>query len=137
MASKTAIQFTHKGDFNNFERFLARVAHVKPVIRKILEKYGKRGVEALAAATPKDTGKTAESWIYKIVEDAQGNLKIEWHNTNVVNDWCNVAILLQYGHATRNGGYVQGQDYINPAIESIFQNLADEAWKEVSNERSR
>lgn len=137
MASKTAIQFTHKGDFNNFERFLARVAHVKPVIRKILEKYGKRGVEALAAATPKDTGKTAESWTYKIVEDAQGNLKIEWHNTNVIDDWCNVAILLQYGHATRNGGYVQGQDYINPAIESIFQNLADEAWKEVSNERSR
>ena len=137
MASKTAIQFTHKGDFNNFERFLARVAHVKPVIRKILEKYGRRGVEALAAATPKDTGKTAESWTYKIVEDPQGNLKIEWHNTNVINDWCNVAILLQYGHATRNGGYVQGQDYINPAIESIFQNLADEAWKEVSNERGR
>ena len=137
MASKTAIQFTHKGDFNNFERFLARVAHVKPVVRKILEKYGRRGVEALAAATPKDTGKTAESWTYKIVEDAQGNLKIEWHNTNVINDWCNVAILLQYGHATRNGGYVQGQDYINPAIESIFQNLADEAWKEVSNERGR
>ena len=137
MASNTAIQFTHKGDFNNFERFLARVAHVKPVVRKILEKYGRRGVEALAAATPKDTGKTAESWTYKIVEDAQGNLKIEWHNTNVINDWCNVAILLQYGHATRNGGYVQGQDYINPAIESIFQNLADEAWKEVSNERGR
>lgn len=137
MPSKTAIQFTHKGNFNHLENFLAKAIHIRPVVRAILEKYGKKGVEALAAATPKDTGKTAASWTYKIVEDNRGNMKIEWHNTNVVDDWANVAILLQYGHATRNGGYVQGQDYINPAIESIFQKLADEAWKEVSNERGR
>lgn len=137
MASKTAIQFTRKGDFNNFEKFLAKAVHIRPVIRKILDKYGKKGVEALAAATPKDTGKTADSWTYKIVEDNRGNMKIEWHNTNVVDDWANIAILLQYGHATRNGGYVQGRDYINPAVESIFKKLADEAWKEVSNERGR
>ena len=94
-------------------------------------------MEALREATPKDTGKTADSWTYEIVEEKNGNLKIVWHNTNIANDWVPVAILLQYGHATGNGGYVQGRDYINPAIESIFHQLADEAWKEVSNERSR
>lgn len=134
MAGKSVIQFTHKGNFNNLENFLAKAVHIKPLVRKILEKYGKRGVEALKEATPKDTGKTSESWTYKIVEDEKGNLKIEWHNTNV-NDGQMIAILLQYGHATRNGGYVQGQDYINPAIDSIFNNMAKEAWKEVSNVR--
>ena len=134
MAGKSVIQFTHKGNFNKLENFLSRAVHVKPLVRKILDKYGKRGVEALKEATPKDTGKTSESWIYKIVEDEKGNLKIEWHNTNV-NDGQMIAILLQYGHATRNGGYVQGQDYINPAIDSIFNNMAKEAWKEVSNVR--
>ncbi len=137
MANKNAIQFTHKGNFNNLENFLAKAVHIKPLVRKILEKYGKRGVEALKEATPKDTGKTSESWTYKIVEDEKGNLKIEWHNTNIVDGWANIAILLQYGHATRNGGYVQGQDYINPAIDSIFNNMAKEAWKEVSNVRGR
>ena len=134
MVGKSVIQFTHKGNFNKLENFLSRAVHVKPLVRKILDKYGKRGVEALKEATPKDTGKTSESWIYKIVEDEKGNLKIEWHNTNV-NDGQMIAILLQYGHATRNGGYVQGQDYINPAIDSIFNNMAKEAWKEVSNVR--
>lgn len=137
MAGKSVINFTHKGNFNHFENFLAKVVHVKPVVRKILEKYGKLGVDALREATPKDTGKTADSWTYDVVEESNGNLKIVWSNTNVANDWVPVAILLQYGHATRNGGYVQGIDYINPAIQSIFHNLADEAWKEVSYERSR
>lgn len=136
MAGKSVIQFTHKGNFNNLEKFLTKAVHIKPLVRNILEKYGKRGVEALKEATPKDTGKTSESWIYKIVEDEKGNLKIEWHNTNA-NDGQLIAILLQYGHATRNGGYVQGQDYINPAIDSIFNNMAKEAWKEVSNVRGR
>ena len=102
-----------------------------------MNKYGRLGVEALREATPKDTGKTADSWIYEIEEESNGNLKIVWSNTNVVDDWAPIAILLQYGHATRNGGYVQGRDYINPAIESIFKNMADEVWKEVSHERSR
>ena len=137
MAGKTAITFTHKGNFNNLETFLAKAVHVKPVVRRILHKYGKLGVEALKEATPKDTGKTADSWMYEIVEESNGNLKIVWHNTNIANGWVPVAILLQYGHATGNGGYVQGRDYINPAIESIFHKLADEAWKEVSHERSR
>lgn len=130
------VNFSHQGNFTNFEKFLTRAIRLRSVIRSILNKYGKRGVEALREATPKDTGKTADSWIYEIEEDENGNLKIVWSNTNVVNDWAPIAILLQYGHATRNGGYVQGRDYINPAIESIFKNMADEAWKEVSHERS-
>ena len=137
MASKSPIQFTHKGNFNKMERFLSKAVHVKPVVKLILEKYGRRGVEALREATPKDTGKTADSWMYEIVEEKNGNLKIVWHNTNIANGWVPVAILLQYGHATGNGGYVQGTDYINPAIDSIFKKLADEAWKEVSHERGR
>lgn len=98
----------------------------------ILHKYGKRGVEYLKEATPKDTGKTAESWTYSIEED-NGSYKIVWSNTNVADGWANIAVLLQYGHATRNGGYVKGVDYINPAIEKVFNNLAEDAWKEVSH----
>lgn len=134
MAGKSYINFSHKGNFNHLENFLAKAIHIRPVVKAILDKYGKKGVEALREATPKDTGKTSESWEYEIVEE-KGAMKIVWHNTNIANDWVPVAILLQYGHATGNGGYVQGIDYINPAIQSIFKNLADEAWKEVSHER--
>lgn len=125
------INFEHKGNFNNLERFLVKSLHVKPLIRPILDKYGRRGVEALKEATPKDTGKTSESWIYEIVKDENGQYQIVWSNTNVVDDWANIAILLQYGHATRNGGFVKGTDYINPAIEKVFQGMANEAWEEV------
>lgn len=125
------INFEHKGNFNKLETFLTKSLHISPVVLPILNKYGKRGVEALKEATPKDTGKTADSWKYEIIKDERGNYQIVWSNTNVVDDWANIAILLQYGHATRNGGYVKGVDYINPAIEKVFQGMADEAWKEV------
>lgn len=137
MATKPMIQFVHKGDFNKLERFLVKAIGIKPVIRRILEKYGQQGVDALREATPKDTGKTSESWSYKIEEEKNGNLKIIWENSNLAKDWAPIAILLQYGHATGNGGYVQGRDYINPAIDSVFHRIADEAWKEVNNERKR
>ncbi len=126
------INFVHHGNFNKFERFLVKTMHISPLVRPILEKYGKLGVEELRKATPKDSGKTADSWKYEIIEDEDGKLEIVWSNTNVVDDWANVAILLQYGHATRNGGYVKGIDYINPAIEKVFSGMANEAWKEVN-----
>ena len=87
-------------------------------------------MEALARATPKDTGKTADSWDYEITEQ-KGRLKITWTNSNL-NDGVSIAVLLQYGHATRNGGWVEGIDYINPAIRPIFDKIAKEAWKEVT-----
>ena len=126
------INFQHHGNFNKFEKFLVKSLHISPLIRPILDKYGKLGVEELKKATPKDSGKTADSWIYEITKDEKGAYQIVWSNTNVVNGWANIAILLQYGHATRNGGYVKGTDYINPAIEKVFQGMADEAWKEVN-----
>jgi len=125
------VNFEQRGNFNHLERFLVKSLHITPLIRPILERYGKMGVEALKEATPKDTGKTAESWKYEIVKDNDGQYQIVWSNTNVVNGWANVAILLQYGHATRNGGFVKGTDYINPAIEKVFQGMANEAWREV------
>lgn len=125
------VNFTHKGNFNRLERFLAKAIKIKPVIRMILNKYGRKGVEALAAATPKESGKTAESWSYEIEENGNG-ASIVWKNSNV-NDGRVIALLLQYGHGTGTGGYVQGTDYINPAVEGIFQQMADDAWKEVTS----
>lgn len=120
-----------KGSYTKFEKFLVKHVHIKPLIKKLLDKYGMKGVELLKEATPKDTGKTSESWSYDIEQDNSGNWQIVWKNSNIVDDWANVAILLQYGHATKNGGFVQGIDYINPAIQKVFQEMADEAWKEV------
>ncbi len=125
------INFEHRGNFSNLERFLVKSLHIKPLVRPILDKYGKRGVEELKKATPKDSGKTSESWTYDIVQNQKGQYQIVWSNTNVVDGWANIAILLQYGHATRNGGFVKGTDYINPAIEKVFQGMANEAWEEV------
>lgn len=125
------VNFEVKGNYTKFEKFLVKNLHIKALVKKILAKYGDRGVELLKEATPKDTGKTSESWSYDIEQDANGNWQIVWKNSNIVDGWANVAILLQYGHATKNGGFVQGIDYINPAIQKVFHEMADEAWKEV------
>ena len=117
-----------KGDFKNLEKFLVRMSNF--TARKVLEKYGEMGVEALEAATPKDTGKTASSWTYSI-EGGDGNWSIVWSNTNI-NRGVNIAIILQEGHGTGTGGYVQGRDYINPALRSVFDQFADELWEEVT-----
>lgn len=83
--------------------------------------------------TPKDTGLTAASWEYEIIEDKKaGLITLRFNNYNVVDDWCNIAIMLQYGHATRNGGWVEGIDYINPALEPIFKQIAEKAWMEIT-----
>lgn len=129
------VNFTHKGNFNHFERFLTKTMHIKPLIKPILEKYGRRGVNALREYTPKDSGLTADSWSYEIVSDEKGS-RIVWKNSNV-NNGVVIAILLQYGHATGTGGYVQGIDYINPAIQEVFQGMADEAWKEVTSRNGK
>ncbi len=100
--------------------------------RFILEKYAEQGLQALSSNTPVDTGKTASSWSYKITEDNNG-VSIVWENSNIIDGWANVALLIQYGHATRNGGYVVGRDYINPSIQPIFDKMAEAAWKEVNN----
>jgi hypothetical protein len=123
------IVFKHKGNFNNTERFLQRAKSIDYL--SILKKYGQEGVNALSMATPTDSGLTASSWSYEI-ESRNGIFIITWNNSNVV-DGVPVAILIQYGHATRGGGYVQGYDYINPAIRPIFEKIASESWKEVSS----
>lgn len=125
---KPIVSFKQKGDFQKTEKFLHKLT--ERWNRHKLDKYGKMGVAALKSATPKDTGKTADSWSYEIVEE-KGRTSIYWRNSNVVDEWANIAILIQYGHATRNGGFVVGRDYINPAIQPIFDQMADEIWKEV------
>jgi hypothetical protein len=122
------ISFRQKGDFSKLEKMLKNSFGKN--YRRVLEQYGREGVAALAAATPKDSGKTASSWEYEITEK-NGQLSVTWKNTNI-HDGVNIAIILQYGHGTRNGGYVQGRDYINPALRPIFEKMADAAWKEVS-----
>ena len=123
------IRITTKGDFNNTFRFLNKMSKFQ--INKILEKYGQMGVEALRSATPVDSGKTAESWGYEISVGKEG-ATIHLTNTNQ-NKGVYIAVILQYGHGTGTGGYVQGVDYINPAIRPIFDKIAEEAWMEVVN----
>ena len=123
------IKITNKGSFDKTESFLKKqnFSHLK----RVLEPYAERGVAALSAATPKDSGKTAASWGYEIVERKNG-ISIIWTNSNE-NNGVKVAILIQYGHGTGTGGYIQGRDYINPAMRPIFDDMADAAWREVSS----
>ena len=122
------ITFRQRGDFSKLTNFLERAKEAVHLCN--LDKYGQEGVAALASATPVDTGQTANSWHYKI-EQKNGSVSIGFYNTNIQNG-VPIAIILQYGHATRNGGWVQGRDYINPAIQPIFDKIADTAWREVT-----
>ena len=122
------IRFRQKGDFSKLTRYFERV---KEVVRfGDLDKYGRAGVAALASATPVDSGLTASSWYYKI-ENKGGSVTISFHNSNIQNG-VPIAIILQYGHGTGTGGWVEGRDYINPAIQPIFDKIAEDAWKEVT-----
>lgn len=116
-------------DFSNTINYLTKLSTLN--ITNVLEKYGQQGVEALSKNTPIDSGETSMSWSYKI-ESTNGRQTITWLNSNVVNG-VNIAIILQYGHGCGNGGYVEGRDYINPTIKPIFDNIANEVWKEVMN----
>jgi len=122
------IRFRQKGDFSNLTRFLEKAKNVFHV--GDLDHYGREGVAALASATPVETGKTANSWYYE-VEHKDGSAVISFHNSNIQNG-VPIAIILQYGHGTGTGGWVQGRDYINPAIRPIFDKLANDAWKGVT-----
>lgn len=121
------IKVISKGNFNKTEEMLKRSGNWSSKID--LDKYGSKGVAALREATPKDTGLTANSWSYNITR-SKNSVIISFENTNI-NDGVPIAIILQYGHGTRNGGWVEGYDYINPAVRPIFDELAKAAWKEV------
>lgn len=122
------ITFEKKGDFSKTFRFLNKLLNREYL--NILEKYGREGVARLKEYTPKDTGLTSESWDFVITHN-KDNTSISFVNSNV-NNYVNIAIILQYGHATRNGGWVEGVDYINPALQPIFDKMAKEAWEEVT-----
>lgn len=122
------ISFRQKGDFSNLTHFLEKAK--ERVHLGDLDRYGRAGVAALASATPVDTGETANSWYYKI-ENRNGSVSIGFYNSSIQNG-VPIAIILQYGHGTKNGGWVEGRDYINPAIRPIFDQIADTAWKEVT-----
>lgn len=121
------ITFTQKGNFSRTKTFLERAKSLAKI--SVLDKYGRMGVEALASATPKDSGETAASWSYKIEKDGSG-LKIVWSNSHI-NDGVNIAVILQYGHGTGTGGYVAGIDYINPAVKPVFDKMASDLRKEL------
>lgn len=125
---KFMIKIKQKGDFKKSEQFFKRV--VKREYIKFFNEVGEAGVKALQEATPKRTGKTADSWDYKVLETNQG-LSITWTNSNV-NDGANIAILIQLGHGTSTGAYVKGVDYINPALKPVFEAFAKKAWWEVT-----
>lgn len=122
------ITFKHKGNFVNLTRYFERIK--RTVRLSDLDKYGREGVAALASATPVDTGLTASSWYYRIT-NKNGRIEITFGNSNIQNGVL-IAIILQYGHGTGTGGWVEGRDYINPAIQPIFDKIVNNAWREVT-----
>lgn len=122
------ISFKHKGDFSKLTKYLNTLKSKNYL--NIVQKYAQRGVDALASATPVDSGLTARSWYYKI-EDKNGRITISFCNSNIQNG-VPIAIIIQYGHGTGTGGWVEGRDYINPSIQPIFNEIANEAWREVT-----
>lgn len=123
------IEIKSSGSFRNTDRWFNKMS--RPDVWVTLNSYGRQGVAALAAATPLDSGNTANSWTYE-VEITRTRTTLTWLNTNTVNG-VNIAIILQYGHGTGTGGYVAGRDYINPAIKPIFDDIANGVWKEVTS----
>lgn len=123
------ISVRSKGNFSKTEKFLKK--SFGRDYRSVLEKYAKQGVAALASATPVESGETASSWDYEIIQN-ESSLSVIWTNSHVEKG-VNIAVILQYGHATRTGGWVEGRDYINPALRPIFDEMAKAAWKEVTS----
>lgn len=126
--ARSMISVQHSGSFKNIEGFFKRTK--KKNLMKYLEYYGQKGVELLAAATPKKTGVTANSWSYEIKQE-DGSISIYWKNSSMIGN-TPIVVLIRYGHATRNGGYVTGNDFITPITEKLFKEMADTIWKEVT-----
>jgi hypothetical protein len=124
------IVFRHRGNFNRFEKYLKK--SVVAMILEKMKKYGEEGVEALKAATPVETGETASAWRYEITKNGS-MYSLTFHNDNVVNGWFNVAIMLDVGHGTGTGGWVEGLGYIDPAVQPIFEQMAHDLWLEVTD----
>lgn len=128
---KPVVTIEQKGDFNRTTKFLNKLSN-GAYLERIANVYGKKGVEALSSATPKDSGTTAASWYYE-VQIQNGRLAIGWYNSNLSKNWFPVALYLQLGHGTRGGGWVEGRDYINPAIQPIFDEMVKDFWREVTS----
>lgn len=124
------ITFRKKGSYDKTQKYLRKLQDLS--VSPLFDVYGLEGVAALTLATPKDTGLTAMSWSYKVTKE-RNRIILSFHNSNIKKGWLSIAIILQYGHYTGTGGWVEGRDYINPAIRPIFDALAKELWKEVVN----
>lgn len=125
------ITFRQHGDLSRTRRYLVKVEKINALTISILEKYGKEGVEALKSATPVRSGTTADSWRYEI-KNSGSVIAIEFHNDNITSGWFNVALMLDLGHGTGTGGWVEGLNYIDPAIQPLFEKMAEELWAEVT-----
>lgn len=126
------ITFKTSGSFKKTEKFLAEMQKMNSTVRRVMDAEGQRGVQALIAATPKDSGLAASSWSYQIIQNGR-KISLVWTNSNEENGGFPVAVMLQYGYATGTGGYVQGRDYINGAMKPIFDSIADNIWKAVKS----
>lgn len=124
------VTFKHQGNFENFENFAKKMKRRDYLLHNKLDTYAKKGVRALSGATPVDTGKTAASWGYNIYY-TKNQVKIIWTNSSTTKDGIPIVILLQYGHGNGHGGYIQGRDFITPAIKPIFDEILENVWKEV------
>lgn len=123
------ITIRQEGDFSKLTNFFEKCKSL--IDRSNLDKYGRQGVEALSSATPRDTGLTASSWSYEIIRK-NNSARLIFKNSNVTSEGTPIAILIQYGHATKNGAWVEGIDYINPALKPVFEGMADNIWREVN-----
>lgn len=126
-----AVSFKYQGSFDRTTKFLTDASNSSKKTEQILRKYGEKGVKLLQQATPKDTGTTANSWTYE-VKTTNSGCSLIFSNTNLADNGTPIAVLIQYGHGTKSGGYVQGRDYLNPVLKPLFEKLKDDVWKEVS-----
>ncbi len=122
------ITFRQRGDFSRVTRYLVKIKD--PALFSVLDRFGEMGVNALKASTPTESGETADAWSYRVEQDAK-SIRLAFYNSNS-NQGVPIAIILQYGHGTGTGGWVEGRDYINPALQPVFDALADQVWEEVT-----